>query len=490
MMKRTLGIAAAAAAIAPTILLSATAHAAPTTQTPSPTPAPPVHSQPQIAAAAPPPVQHAPPFPANTPAPAPPPRQTPVHTPQAPPQVTTQVPPPLVTTHAPVTTQAPPPPVTTQPKPVTSPPVTTPPKPITTAPVTTAAPTPWVSPHGTAPAGTPAPLDSSASTPSPSRVPAGPYESGETPPPNHAPVAAPQAPKVSVPQARVEEAKAAKPNFVDPLAPPPPPPPSPEGKQPVPFTQQVNNIITTIRVDNVDNHQVVRAGHYGFVDYDQYHRPYFYNPMNEPLTVQYYYGGGYRQVFIPVGARMVMNAATIGLYPFTVVGQSLLMAGSFLGGAWIPPDGWDGPPPADYIPPAEPASYTDVNAYVPAADQSVLVNKVTMIGHDDSLPEGQQDAFMINDSTLAHGKVDKPEDGGQVTVATTQTLPGVGPTDSGQSILPVKQVGSSSSDQLWPWALGGVVLAGLAGGVATWAIRRHPTEADTEVIHHPYDRGW
>ena len=272
-----------------------------------------------------------------------------------------------------------------------------------------------------------------------------------------------------------------------------------DGKKPVPFNQQVNTVITTnntnIRVDTVNNTQVIRPGSYGFVDYDRYHRPGLFNPTNEPLTVQYFYGGAYRQVYIPVGARMVMNAVNVGLYPFTVVGQSLLMAGSFLGGAWVPPyDGYDGPLPDDYVAPSEPVSYTDVNAYVPYADQSVLVDKVTMVGHDGSQPDGQQDTFMINDSTLAHGKVDTPPDGGppQISVATTQTLPGVGPTDQGQSIIPVQTLAKESdTTQWWPWALGSVVLLGTGGSVATWAIRRRKNAAPaTGPVDFHHGQGW
>ena len=42
---------------------------------------------------------------------------------------------------------------------------------------------------------------------------------------------------------------------------------------------------------------------------------------------------------------------------------------------------------------------------------------------------------MLNDSTLAHGQADNPSTGGQITVAKTQTLPGVGPTDDGKSLV-------------------------------------------------------
>ena len=54
---------------------------------------------------------------------------------------------------------------------------------------------------------------------------------------------------------------------------------------------------------------------------------------------------------------------------------------------------------------------------------------------------------MIDDSTLAWGKVDTKT--GQIEVAKTQTLPGVGPIDNGESLI--VPMGAQGSDWYW-WA--------------------------------------
>lgn len=69
------------------------------------------------------------------------------------------------------------------------------------------------------------------------------------------------------------------------------------------------------------------------------------------------------------------------------------------------------------------------------ANQTVQVGKVQQVGHDDSQPAGSQDTFMLDDATLAWGQATNPTDGGQITVTKTQTLPGVGPTDNGKSLI-------------------------------------------------------
>jgi hypothetical protein len=84
---------------------------------------------------------------------------------------------------------------------------------------------------------------------------------------------------------------------------------------------------------------------------------------------------------------------------------------------------------------------------------------------------------MLNDSTLAWGQATNPSAGGQITVTKTQTLPGVGPTDDGKSLVDLAVASHSQPTHTWwPWLLGGAVLA----GVASWVIikrRRGATAA-------------
>ena len=94
------------------------------------------------------------------------------------------------------------------------------------------------------------------------------------------------------------------------------------------------------------------------------------------MTFRYLYNGAYREAYVPAGGRIVLDVATVGLFPFTAVGDSYVASGSFYGGAWIPPDGWDGPPPPDYTPPAPSEVYQYVSAYVPADNQTVEVGQV------------------------------------------------------------------------------------------------------------------
>lgn len=133
--------------------------------------------------------------------------------------------------------------------------------------------------------------------------------------------------------------------------------------------------------------------------------------------------------------------------------------------------GWSGPPPPNYTPPAPPTVYHDVSAYVPADNQTVQVGQVTAVGHDDSLPAGSQDIFMLDDATLAWGQATNPADGGQVTVTKTQSVPGVGPIDNG-SFLVALAAHQQPTHNWKPWALGGGVLVIAAGLVAWLATRR------------------
>jgi hypothetical protein len=291
--------------------------------------------------------------------------------------------------------------------------------------------------------------------------------------PRNASVVAPPK-RLDAPPQAVAAAKAAPAARVNPATPPKPP------TQPD-FHQQVQHVVSNhsgnVDVVKADNRALVRPRHWDYVDYDDYHRPTLYNPLTEAMTFRYFYNGAYREVYVAAGGRTVLDVATAGVFPFTAVGENYLTSGSFTGGAWVPPDGGSGPPPADYTPPPDPTVYQDVSADVPADNQTVQVGQVEVVGHDDSLPAGSQDIFMLDDSTLAWGQVNDPGSGAQITVTKTQSVPGVGPIDNG-SFLVALTAHQAPTDNTWwpwttwrPWALGGV-LAIAAGLVALGAGRR------------------
>ena len=66
----------------------------------------------------------------------------------------------------------------------------------------------------------------------------------------------------------------------------------------------------------VVNNTVV-ANHWTYLDYDEYHRPTFYNPYTEAFTVRYFYDNAYRTVYVPAGARISISVAVVGIFPFT-----------------------------------------------------------------------------------------------------------------------------------------------------------------------------
>ena len=193
------------------------------------------------------------------------------------------------------------------------------------------------------------------------------------------------------------------------------------------------------------------------------------------MSFKYFYGGDYRTVVVPVGGNVVLDAAIAGVYPITVITGDIISAATFVGGAFIPPDGWDGPPPPDWAP-YQPVVYDSVPVdFVNADDQTAVVDRVTMVGHDDSLPEGQRDVFTINDSTVARGQVTPAPDGGppQVKVQQTQPLPGVSPWNDGKQYVntQVTPLAKQQSDNHLPWIIGSVVaLLSALGGVAGWGL--------------------
>jgi hypothetical protein len=469
MKKAVIGAVAAIAAIAPTPLLVASwevAHAEPHTVVT--TPARP--TAPQQAHEAP-PVQHAPP----------------VH--QAPP---THEAPPVTRPHEapsvvrePSVTQAPPhtahPPITREPHVPNQAPINTPvqtPKvtpPAITGPTKVAGGT---SPGAVIPPTGVRPVPPHVTGPMPTERPGSGTSLGPTgglprrsTPASIAHVAPP--PKgVPAPPEAIEAAKKAPPVVIEPGSPPPPP-------IQVNFNLQVENVITinntNIDVVNVDNQVMVLPRHWDYVDYDDYHRPILYNPINEALTFRYFYDGDYREVYIPAGGRIVLNITIIGLFSFTAVGQDYITVGSFSGGAWIPPPDWDGPPPDSWAPPPPPQVCQDVTVVSADVDTSVQVNTVTVVGHDDSRPVGQQDTLMLNDSTLAWGQVQDGGCGETVQIAKVQTLPGVGPVCDGGQWMNTALESSTHHGGIsrLKWVLGGgLAVTVLVGGGVTWMIRR------------------
>jgi hypothetical protein len=277
--------------------------------------------------------------------------------------------------------------------------------------------------------------------------------------------------ELDAPPQAVAAAKAAPATRINPATPPKPP-------TQVNFGQQVQYVVGAhsgnVDVIKVDNQALARPRHWDYIDYnDDYHRPTLYNPLTQAMTFRYFYNGAYREAYVLAGGRIVLDVATVGLFPFTAVGDSYLASGSFYGGAWIPPDGWHGPTPPDYTPPAPPEVYPNVSAYIPADNQTVEVGQVEVVGHDDSQPAGSQDTFLLDDSTLAWGQVNDPSSSAQIRVTKTQSLPGVGPTDNGSFLVALAALKEPTqpTQPWWPSALGYGALA-IAVGLLAWMIGR------------------
>jgi hypothetical protein len=257
----------------------------------------------------------------------------------------------------------------------------------------------------------------------------------------------------------------------------------------VDFNHLVQNVVANhsgnVEVVKADNQDLTRPRRWNYVDYDAYHRPALYNPTTEAMTFRYFYDGAYREVGVAAGGRALLDVATAGVFPFTGVSDSYLVSGSFNGGAFIPPDDGTGAPPADYTPPPPPAVYQNVSAYVPAANQTVQVGQVVVVGHDDSKPAGSQDTFLLDDNILAWGRVNDPGNAAQITVARTQSLPGVGPTDNGSILVRLVAHEQPTDDTWWLWLLGGGLLVVIAVGVVTWVVIRRKRTADPDPVPGP-----
>lgn len=146
---------------------------------------------------------------------------------------------------------------------------------------------------------------------------------------------------LDAPSLAIAAAKAAPVTRVDPAN-------LPKSPTQVDFNQQVQNVVAAHRenvdVLKVDEQRLIRPRHWDYIDYDDaYRRPTLYNPLNSAVTFRYFYNGAYQQAYLARGARMVLDAATVGVVPFTAVGDSYVAAGSFYGGGSIPLNGYNGP---------------------------------------------------------------------------------------------------------------------------------------------------
>jgi hypothetical protein len=273
----------------------------------------------------------------------------------------------------------------------------------------------------------------------------------QAPAPKPAAVRPPNA--VGAPPQAIAAAKAAPPTQVDPANPPQPP-------SHVDFNQRVQKLIST-HSPNIDFvNGLAHPRHWEYIDYDQNRRPVLYNPLNQAMTFRYFYAGAYRELYVAAGTSVALNVTVDGVFPFTAVGDDYLTTGSFYAGS-------------------RPPVYQHVAAHLPAQNQTVQVGSVQVVGHDASQPVGNQDTFMLDDSTLAWGQATNPSDGGQITVNRTQTLPGVGPMDDGRALIdlsePVHQQAADNTRWLWPLA-GGLLV--LAAGLVTLMVLRRRRNAD------------
>jgi hypothetical protein len=277
------------------------------------------------------------------------------------------------------------------------------------------------------------------------------------------PVAVPAPKQVPAEPDAVDAAKAVPPLHVDPVAPPPPP----DGV--VDPVRQAEQVSAHAPEGDRDDRGVARPQHWTYVDDDHGH-PHIYNPVGRDMTFRYFYRSGFHDVFVPAGANVVLDIDDPGVYPFTAVGGDYVTTGSFTGGGFVP------------------TSYDNVAVDVPAAGRTVQVSQVQLIGHDDTRPVGQQDAMMLDGTTLAYGTVRDPQ---HVDLQKVQTLPGVGPMDDGTHWVDTALVRPMPTSHARTWALGGSLAALLAsaGTIAGVIIRRRRPAAQPGVVYSsdPYE---
>ncbi|HYB83003.1 MAG TPA: hypothetical protein VED43_15445, partial [Mycobacterium sp.] len=108
--------------------------------------------------------------------------------------------------------------------------------------------------------------------------------------PRNASLVAPPKGLDAPPQA-IAAARATPPTRVNPATPPKPP-------TQVDFNHQVQNVVNAhsgnVDVIKADNQALPRPRHWDYLDYDDYHRPTLYNPLNQAMTFRYLYNGAYR----------------------------------------------------------------------------------------------------------------------------------------------------------------------------------------------------
>jgi hypothetical protein len=246
-------------------------------------------------------------------------------------------------------------------------------------------------------------------------------------------VALPVPKDVTAPADAVQAARNAPPATVDPANPPP------AAGKPV-------DVATTVQ----QNSQLT-VQHWGFVDYDTDHHPVLFNPVGADMTFRYFYEGSYRDVYVPAGGRVVLTTAIVGVFPFTAVGAGYLTSGYFNGGA------------------ADPVVFGNVNVHVNSVNTTLMVNRVTVVGHDADAPQGRQDTMMLDGTTLARGQVNQATDGGAVDLVAAQSTPGVGPWDNGASIVNTALQASSGSGSCHLVAAGVLIgVLALAGAALVW----------------------
>jgi hypothetical protein len=271
----------------------------------------------------------------------------------------------------------------------------------------------------------------------------------------------------------IQAAKLAPAVVVNPAAPPPPP-------VNVTNVTNINTQITNIQQVNIRNNTNVtvnnwRPDRWDYVDYDPYRRPILYNPCGQDVRYRYYYDGDYREAWVPAGGRIVLNIGIVGVFPFVAVGSNFVSSGYFNGGAWIPPDdSYNGPPPPDWQP-YNPVSYDNAYVNVPAANRSIFVNQVTVVGHDDTAPAGQRDSFMLDGTTLARGQISP--DGTAITLATAQKTPGVGPVTNGVDLVNLATPIAPARDNTPYYVGAALAVAALMGSVFWWVWRKGRSRA-------------